>query len=409
MNDDEEIDRLLRELLNDTGNVETTNDLRELFENKIQNLGIKTYHVLDRLNIALRTLNGILDGTQKSVNIISLIKLARFLELEDAEIYKRYVLKLQFNFPNEFDNLPISSNEKSFILDNFDLEFYSELGIIEDIKDFESINKSLKNFYGFNNIYDYSPPSKRVAYSSSERTPKSPLTRSNWEYTTERIFSYINNSNPYNRQELIEFFPEIRPYTQDVPNGLLNVIKRLFEFGVTVLFYNSKKPIHLRGITYSIHGKPVIALNDLSGNYATLWFALIHELYHVLFDWDEITTGVRYRSYEEREVIDESEENANDFARKYLFSKEKSKSIVRHIKNKVAVEKYAKLNDVHPSIIYTFNAFDQKDSFSWSLAKKNNPSFKDLSRTFSLDKIGKLDITTYAETLLNNLYNHEKQ
>jgi hypothetical protein len=53
-----------------------------------------------------------------------------------------------------------------------------------------------------------------------------------------------------------------------------------------------------------------------------------------------------------------NEEEANDFARQYLFSDEKMKTIKPRINDPRIVKYFAEQNHVHPSIIYTFYCWD---------------------------------------------------
>ena len=153
------------------------------------------------------------------------------------------------------------------------------------------------------------------------------------------------------------------------------------------LFLEDQPPLptlHLRGATFSVNNKPCIVLTDYRGFYPTLWFALIHELFHVLFDWDEIITSCYHISDNESEQLSvmEKELEANDFAREYLFSKEKTTKIKSNINNISYINSFARDNHVHPSFIYVFYAYDvgKKDSRAWGRATGNNPDIKKMLR-----------------------------
>jgi HTH-type transcriptional regulator/antitoxin HigA len=99
-----------------------------------------------------------------------------------------------------------------------------------------------------------------------------------------------------------------------------------------------------------------------------------------LFDWDEIKTDLYHISEgtEDAIVLDEREIEADDFARRYLFSEEKMKEIEPYIRNERIVNDVAQENNIHPSIIYIYNAFDKSkiDRLVWMRAKRFMPDIK---------------------------------
>ena len=415
MRDDEEIDKFLDDLLSGTGVQEESKiDLRELFEKRIEELDMKTYHVLNHLNIAHRTLTGILDGTQKTANFISFVKLARFLKIDESKAFEVFIDQLKENYPDDFTEVPLPNSEVSFLKQHFDLAAYQSFGLIKDKKDYKQAAIRLSELYGLKNIFDYRPPMSNVAFSAGARAPKNELVRINWIHTVEEIFKPINNPNSYSRERLLEYFPKIRGYTRDVNTGLIKVIQELYKIGVTVLLFKPFDSLHLRGSTCVVNSKPCVVITDYVGNYATLWFALIHELFHVLFDWDSISKGNAHLSYDtglNEPLVDDEEKMANDFARKYLYSKEKTELIRSVIRNSGAVEKYATLNDVHPSLIYTFHAYDQdkkNTGWAWALARSKNPDFKALFEPFEMKNPESILFSTYAKSLIKKIYCHNE-
>src|SRR5690606_19754745 len=131
----------------------------------------------------------------------------------------------------------------------------------------------------------------------------------------------------------------------------------LYQLGITVVFVPSFPSSHIRGATFCVNDKPCIALTDYVGFYPTLWFALVHELYHVLFDWEEILLNNYHISQENKLNFDsesQSERDADNFARKYLFSKEKMQEVQSFINNPDLVRHFAISNNVDPSFVYVF-------------------------------------------------------
>jgi Zn-dependent peptidase ImmA (M78 family) len=161
--------------------------------------------------------------------------------------------------------------------------------------------------------------------------------------------------------------------------GLINAISHLFRLGITVVFQPRLSMLYLRGATFAVNNKPVIALTDYKGFYPTIWHCLIHELFHVLFDWEKISKDAYsvHTSDDTDEILtmDENELEADDFARKFLFSQDKLDAVSPFIYNQKYIEEVAKNNDIHPSIIHAYYAHDHGkiDRMAWARARRHIP------------------------------------
>lgn len=360
-------------------------NLEEIFERRLTELEISKTNVLDILKIQYRTLNAILKGTQKSVDFTSLIKLANFLQITKEEVVHLYIESLEKNFPNEVES-SLSPEKIQFIKSNFDLAVLKKAKFINSITDFRHIEEKIVSYFSLNEIYDYKRLPIDVAFSAGKVKPKNGLSRSFWIAAANNIFEGINNPYNYDRESLVEFFPQIRWFSTNVELGLKNVMKALFKIGITVIYLPSFSSLHLRGATFAVNDKPCIVLTNYKDFYATIWFALIHELFHVLFDLEEIRDNIYHLSDEKVDQLSimEREEEANNFAREYLFSKEKTFKVRPYLYDYKYVEEFAKNNHVHSSFLHVFNAYDIGDinRNAWAKARKHNPNFNDSIRSF---------------------------
>jgi len=210
----------------------------------------------------------------------------------------------------------------------------------------------------------------------------------------------------YDRQELIKYFPQIRWQSTNVEFGLANVIKALFKIGITVIYQSPFSSLHLRGATFSANDQPCIVLTDYKGFYPTLWHCLIHELYHVLFDWEEIRKDIYHVSEDSSEVLDKKEMEIDDFAREYLFSVNKMKEVKRFIRDHEYIAGVAKNNHVHPSIIYVYNAFDNSDErMIWARTKRLMPEIKKATQKVEIPWNKSVSIDEIAKKLKLEIYN----
>lgn len=359
------------------------NSLKGLFDRRLSQLGISQTTSLKILKIESRTLKGVLDGSLKMVDFTALIKLSSFLQIPQKKVISLFLTELEKNFPESF---PYPSNKIEFINKNFDLASLKKAGIINSITDYYEIDAKISSFLGVKNVFEYQPSISNVAFSLGAIKPKNNLNRSMWLKRAKDIIHELDNPYHYDRDRLIDYFGEIRWHSTNVELGLTNVVQALYSMGITVIFQTSLPTIHLRGATVAINNKPAIILTDYRGYYPTLWFTLIHELFHVLFDWEDIKKNKEHISEENIEVLSdlERENEANEFACDYLFPKEKVRISGAFINDPELVNEYAKNNHVHPSFVYLFHAKESniKDGFAWNLVHKYNPDITPILKTF---------------------------
>ncbi|WP_062058356.1 helix-turn-helix domain-containing protein [Aquimarina longa] len=335
-----------------------------LFNKRIKELGITQSRAEAMLGIEKKSLNSILNKEAKRVDIITIIKLAQFLNLPVDDFVKVYLQEL----PSEQIGDLEKAKRNNFIVQNFDLPQLHKSKFISSKTDYESIENRITRFFGLESIYDFAKEIVTPAFSRTKRS-SSDLMREFWVQSALSQFKLLENPNEYSREKLIDLIPKIRPYTRNVKKGLVTVVKALFSVGITVIYQESLPNISVRGATFVVNGKPCIVINDLYKRYPTLWFSLMHELHHVLYDFDEIEQ-VKYHLTGEPDLW-LKEEKANDFAREYLFSYKRSKYIEPFINEAVLVREYAEKSQVHSSIIYNFYMYDNNN---WAKFKSKMPN-----------------------------------
>jgi HTH-type transcriptional regulator/antitoxin HigA len=410
MNDNTEgfsLDQLINDLYKPLANSEKVT-LNSLFEKRLDELDITKTDAQRIINIEYRTLNGILSGSQKRVDFFILLKLAGFLKISKQDIATLYLEAMEQSFP---DAGILLSDKIEFIKTTFDLATLKKVGFIKSITDFEEIEHNICELFELKDIFDYKSPSVDVAFSSGSVQPKNVQNRAIWLMQAEETIKALKNPYEYNRNLLIKYFSKIRWHSTDVNHGLVNVIKDLYKLGITVVWQASLPAIHLRGATIPVNGKPCIVLTNYRGFYPTIWFALLHELYHVIFDWEEIKLGQYHFSEEESErqlSVREKEQEADNFAREYLFSNQKLNHIQAYIDDDNYIDSFAKSNHVHKSFIYVFHAFSvskNQDKFAWPRAQKYNPDItgllKDLENSWESYK----PISQFIKPLKLKIYN----
>jgi Zn-dependent peptidase ImmA (M78 family) len=325
------------------------------------------------------------------VDVINLIKIGSFLELDVDETLKIFAANLPTAQIREIEK----ARSFNFIVKNFDITALKSVKILESVRDFVDIENRLKIFFGIESIYDYER-TIGAAFSKTKR-PATNKMLDFWVKSTYAFFEKVNNPNLYQREALKMLVPKIKPCTMEVKKGFQTVVRALFNIGVTVIFQPYLPKTQVRGATFFVQGQPCIALTHLNQNYATLWFALMHELYHVLFDEADIQSNT-YHLTGENDLFLLNEHKANDFAKQYFLSDEKSKYIYPFIQEKVVIEQYAKKIQIHPALIYNFYCYDkqQEGKNYWAMFQKYQP---DLSEATKNVNIALWDKTTIAESV----------
>jgi len=362
-------DKFIKNILNSALKEET---LKDLFENKLNQLEISTTSALEILKMSSRTLKGILDGTQKTFDHTALLKIASLLQEPREKVVKLYFDSLSEKHPIVATATP---EKIEFIKANFPLGIMKKDKFIKNITDFDDIEKKICLRLGLKSIFEYRKPQMDVAFSSGDLfKPQNELTRSFWIAAAKACFEEIDNPYDFKPQALAEYFPKLRWQSTDEEHGFLNVIRNLYKLGITVIYQPPLHTLQLRGATFSVNEKPCIAITNYVGFYSTLWFALTHEILHVIFDWEEIKSNSYHLSDDSNPdlSIKEKEAETNKYARQYLFSNEKAKKIKPFLNDISYVKEFALDNHVHESLIYAFNAFDNgsNDRMAWSRARR---------------------------------------
>jgi HTH-type transcriptional regulator / antitoxin HigA len=353
------IDTLLRKSFEYNGS-----SIEDLLTEKLEKSGLTKTQFEKLSGMERRSLDAILGKDSnlgknyRYTDIIKLLKLAEFLEIDLNELLIIYFNNRPINEIKELQ----SSMDITFINKYFDLKTLAGLGFIQKNDPLETLKERICNYFGLESIYDYDRELSEVLYSRTKKSFNNKM-KDFWIKSSYKYFDLIDNPNAYNREELVELIPKIKPYTQNVENGLLTVFQALYNIGVTVVFQPLLPKTQVRGGTFLIKNKPCIAITDFNKNYATIWFTLIHELHHVLFDLDTLQK-TSYHLSGEPDLFLIQEDKANEFASEYLLSSEKMRYIEKFIHSEFMVEKFAKEWQIHPCIIYS--------QFQWKQSKLGN-------------------------------------
>jgi Zn-dependent peptidase ImmA (M78 family) len=361
-----DINKLLKSIFSEENYI----DIREVFEKKLVEYNLSKTKAFKLLNIDKDVFEEIISGTAKQPNFINIVKISEFLNI-DINDFINLVLKNQSK-----ENISSIENARkaTFLVKNFDIKALTKLGFFSNSDDTEVLVEKVLSFFGFSSIKDYEEQLDEPLYSRVKRNFSDKM-KDFWIKSAYQSFKIIDNPNEYNRERLKDLIVKIKPYSQDLQNGLFTVCRALYNLGITVIFQNYLSTTQVKGATFIINGKPCIVLTDFNKKYATLWFTLMHELHHVLFDYDLIETNSFHLTGDNDLFL--IEEKADSFARDIFLSEEKFHYIKKYINNPYLVSKFAKENEIHESIVYSF--------FTWYQDKIYKKSYHGAFREFYPD------------------------
>lgn len=331
---------------------------RQLVEEKKTELRIGSDHELSKMvGIPINTLTRLLDAQNQKADMFSVLKVSQYLGIDLTNMVEVYASSLKPEFVGQLD----IAAKANYILRNFNLPVLKKLKFIKNVTDFEHIDKRITSFFGLSSIFLYSQDIiSPVLFSKIKRYSDDDMQRL-WTIGATAQFERLNNPNTYDADLLTSLIPKIRPYTRNEETGFIMVVRALYKIGVTVIVQKYLANTSIRGGTLLVNDKPCVVITDYKQNYSTLWFTLLHELYHVLSDYKELKTWGVHLSGEHTMFSDLfKEDKADEFAHERLFPKIKMDHIRSMIKSPAAVSDYAEKNNVHPGIIYSFYCYEEK-------------------------------------------------
>lgn len=396
--EDREIGNVIEASIKSDIDIDKVTSLKELYTKRKKTLHLSDRQIKQILGMdPNKTINPILEGTAKHVGFINIIKLAHFLGLSVNDLLKVYIPELDVNQIGEIQR----SRDAGYIVETFDVATLMKMKFFTSGSSSKDMADKIKKFFGLKSLYDFSNNDLAPAFSRSRRN-SSDLMRNFWIQSAYIQFQNIDNPYPYNRKELVDLIPKIRPYTRDVKNGLIKVLKALYRVGVTVIYQPSLEKIQVRGATMVVNDKPCIVLSNLQKNYPTLWFTLLHELHHVLYDLEDIKSQTYHISNGEGDLFLMNEERADKFAREYLLNDSRLKFISGYITSNFHVKKFADEWGVHDSIIYAIYCYKTNE---WALYNKYIPKMAEALELLNTHPFEKESLIESAKNIKELIYN----
>lgn len=333
---------------------------RDIVEEKKKELGIGSDYELSKMvGVANNTLVRLIDEETQKVDLFAKLHLCRFLGIDRNNMLEHYEASLS---PEHIGKLELAA-KANFIRRNFHLEALKKMGFIKSTTDFAAIDRRLTSFFDLTSIYQYAADLSPALFSKVKQFTKEEV-RKMWVVAAITQFKRFKKPYDYDREGLLALVAKVRFYTLDEEKGLVMVLRALYKVGVTVIIQKYLSNTSVRGASLVVDGKPCVVLTDFRQSYSTLWFSLLHELYHILFDLEGLKAWkqVHLSGEEGYSLTDDlfKEDMADGFARDRLLTKAKLDFIRPMMDSHAMVKQYSDKVKVHESIIYNFHCYNEK-------------------------------------------------
>lgn len=164
----------------------------------------------------------------------------------------------------------------------------------------------------------------------------------------------LSNKN-FNTQKLINSLNKFKllALNNDYENSLKSARKILNRLGIYLVFYRALENSKVRGALVTYKNNPAIFLTGRFKTHDHVWFALMHEIAHLIKHYIPNEPIVTLESeLDWKASIDKKEQEANEFARDFFINKDDYKNFVnRGVFDKSSIHNFAKDQGILSGIV----------------------------------------------------------
>ncbi len=251
----------------------------------------------------------------------------------------------------------IKIDEECELIKEIDYKFWTDLGLVRETKKIKEKVEELQRYMKVSSLSVLCQRDFLVQYrtSISSVTDVNVMNANAWVQTAINIGT-LNQTKPFNRRKLVESLDEIRDMTVMDPVVFFpRLVQLLAECGVSLVLLPNLKNCGINGaVKWLGKDKVILALNN-RGKYAdTFWFALFHELGHVLQQRIKVlhVSEINNDGLKANELIDRLEKEANEFSRNTLIPQDEySRFIQQRNFTLGSILKFAECINLMPGIV----------------------------------------------------------
>lgn len=242
---------------------------------------------------------------------------------------------------------------------------------ISPIKTMEEKTEALLTFFGIANHKAwenyYVNQQLKVAFRISLAHTKEPHAISAWLRMGDLQASQLS-AGVYSEKKLKETLPKIKTLMVKHPKGFFEELQHLcLNAGVKLVYTPCIKKAPINGATRWIKDTPLIQLSGRYNRNDIFWFTLFHELGHILLHGKK---EIFLEDVEYKDSHCKKEKEADEFASKWLLSKEEESQIIDALpitENDIKI--FSKKFNTHPAII--IGRLQHKKLISYTLGRKH--------------------------------------
>lgn len=325
----------------------------EIIKEYLNYYGYTQKETCKRLDISEKHLSNVLNSNSRLTEELAL-KLEKLMPIS-----ANYWLTLELNYREH-----LAREEETYSLYNVDLKMLSKRFKFNEV--FKGMNYSLSEqaiemlkllkINSYEN-FDVAYSNLRVSFMQDDGE-KEPIAV--WINLCEEEIELQNNdldNIQFSLQKLKNELPMLKyiALNEDVEQSINNARKVLNEIGVYVVLREAITNCKVRGVLTTYRKKPAIYLSGRFKTHDNIWFALIHEIAHLLFHYNNQDTIV----LSENDILNQEDE-ANVFARSFFVNKEDFDEF--KLKSDFSISSivgFANEQNVSPGIIVAFLQHDK--------------------------------------------------
>lgn len=325
--------------------------LKNLLSDFIEETGIPLSAVADEIEVHKDTLSKFQEG-KAELKFMQAVRLMKVLGLTDEQMVAAYCQDV-----SDAEGPSLSQLEQiAYVRENFSIPVLKQIGIIKQRSKMDEYAAQICAFFGFSSIYEYDDTSllptlfsksrRRVLEEKEEKMTKF------WLKCAISSFVKIGNPHEFDRNLLIQLVRRVAEFTADEINGYYRFVLVLYQIGITVLTQPYISGTKAHGGTIIIDNKPCIIITDMGKRFHKLWISILHELYHVINDYDMLESIDYHFSTPDTPDLLMNEQKADQFALDILINPTIQQNLSKVINFPYKVKELSQKLGVSPSIVY---------------------------------------------------------
>lgn len=339
----------------------------------LEEINLNYKQIADRMEISESTLLNILNGKIEITENI-----AQKLELVIKDVPYTYWLNYEFKYREfksqenikQFDEKTLKVISKRFkfksVFKGLDWSLEKQANEMLKLLKLENFSDFDKSYMNFNvDFMEDGGEKESIAI---------------WLNLAEEEIEIQNDDSLFNEFDSSTFENDLKKFkilslNTDYEKGLISARKLLNRHSVYLVIHEAVENSKVRGALTTYENNPAIYLSGRFKTHDHIWFALMHEIGHLLMHYIPNETIVSFEDdYEIHDDIDKKEEEANEFARNFFINSEEYKDFIDNKKiSEKNINEFSAKQKILPGILVArlqHDGYLSYDKFNYLKDKK---------------------------------------